>query len=153
MQAQKMEAVGRLAGGVAHDFNNLLTAVFCNIELVKEGVPKDDESYQLLDMAGEASKRAKHLTGQLLTFSKGGEPLKRVTPVGELVQDTSNFVLSGSNIKCSFDLAEDLLPVEPGFDMLRGPVAASGRCRAADLQRALRSPTMLVGHVEFERPV
>jgi len=72
-QAQKMEAVGTLAGGIAHDFNNLLVPVIANVQLVRELVPNDDESYDLLGEALEAADRARALVRQILTFSRRSE--------------------------------------------------------------------------------
>jgi PAS domain S-box-containing protein len=70
-QAQKMEAVGQLAGGVAHDFNNLLTVILGNVSLVKAGLSADDANGQLLSLTEKAALRAAELTGKLLGFSRG----------------------------------------------------------------------------------
>src|SRR5207302_10223507 len=69
-QAQKMEAVGQLAGGVAHDFNNLLTAILGNLSLVIAGLPTGDPNRELLRAAERASERAANLTRQMLGFSR-----------------------------------------------------------------------------------
>ncbi|MEQ8172784.1 MAG: PAS domain S-box protein [Candidatus Eremiobacterota bacterium] len=112
LKASKIESLGTLAGGIAHDFNNILTAIMGNISLGKMYVEPDDELYEILSEAEKASLRAKNLTRQLLTFSKGGSPIKMSASISELVIDTTNFALSGSKIKPEFFIADDLWPVE-----------------------------------------
>ncbi len=111
MKMQKYESLGVLAGGVAHDFNNILTAILGNVSLAKiESHPKD-----ILDRLTETEKalnRAKYLTQQLLNFSKEGSLVKEITSVSELIEDSVNFMLSGSNAKCQFDLPKDLWMIE-----------------------------------------
>jgi PAS domain S-box-containing protein len=111
MKMQKYESLGVLAGGVAHDFNNILTAILGNVSLAKiESHPKD-----ILDRLTETEKalnRAKYLTQQLLNFSKEGLLVKEITSVSELIKDSVNFMLSGSNAKCQFDLPNDLWMIE-----------------------------------------
>lgn len=108
LKAKKLESVGVLAGGIAHDFNNILAAILGNIELASHMVGEDHESYRLLHMAEKASIRAKGLTQQLLTFAKGGDPVLETSFLEEIVRDSAMFVLSGSNVSCSFDFQEDL---------------------------------------------
>lgn len=64
-QALKMEAIGRLAGGVAHDFNNLLTAISGNLELAMLNLDRTDPLHQYLDEASKAARSAAELTRQL----------------------------------------------------------------------------------------
>lgn len=108
LKIRKLESVGVLAGGIAHDFNNLLAAIMGNISLAKYIVDQEDEVYSLLNEAEKASLRAKALTGQLLTFSKGGEPIRHAASIAEVIKDSADFVLRGSNVVCRFDLPEDL---------------------------------------------
>ncbi|MEQ8223251.1 MAG: PAS domain S-box protein, partial [Candidatus Eremiobacterota bacterium] len=112
LKASKIESLGTLAGGIAHDFNNILTAIMGNISLGKMYVEPDEELYEILSEAEKASLRAKNLTRQLLTFSKGGSPIKMSASISELVIDTTNFALSGSKVKPEFFIADDLWPVE-----------------------------------------
>ena len=109
---QKLESLGVLAGGIAHDFNNLLTAVTGNISLSKIMLSEDHEMYHRLDLAEKASDRARDLIQQLMTFSKGGTPVKQATSIQELVKETTEFVLRGSKVKYEMDFPDELFPVE-----------------------------------------
>jgi len=108
---QKLESVGTLAGGIAHDFNNILMGVFGGIELAKMTLPKEHESYKYIETAHQALDRATHLTKQLLTFAKGGDPLLESITLPGLLRDAIQFNLSGSNIKAHTEIAADLWPV------------------------------------------
>jgi len=115
-QAHKLESMGVLAGGIAHDFNNLLTAIMGNLSLAKlYSSPADKVHYKLIEME-KATLRARDLTEQLLTFAKGGSPVKQTTSIKELVSDASTFTLRGSNVKCLFDFPDDLwlVDADPG---------------------------------------
>ena len=112
VNARKLESIGVLAGGIAHDFNNILGAIMGNISLAKLDLDPGDTTYNRLDDAEKASKRATALTRQLLTFSKGGAPVKQVTPLGNVIMDCSAFVLSGSRVRCDVNLPDNLWPVE-----------------------------------------
>jgi len=112
LRAHKLESLGILAGGIAHDFNNILTAILGNISLVKMWINPSDKIYPRLDAVERASIRAIDLTQQLLTFSKGGAPVKKTTSIVELIKDSAEFALRGSNIKCEFNIDENILPVE-----------------------------------------
>ncbi len=111
-RAHKLESVGILAGGIAHDFNNLLTAILGNISLAKMHAKPEDAIYTKLEESEKASLRAKGLTKQLLTFAKGGEPIKKTTSVSEIIRDSALFALTGSKNRCEFHLSDDLWPVE-----------------------------------------
>lgn len=112
LKAQKLESIGILAGGIAHDFNNLLTAILGNISLSKLYVPEGDRAYVKLEEAEKASLRARDLTQQLLTFSRGGAPVKKKISLADIAREAAMFALSGSRTTCRFDIAEDLWPVE-----------------------------------------
>ncbi len=113
MKAQKLESLGILAGGIAHDFNNLLTAILGNISVSKMYVSQEEKVYKRLSEAEKACIRSKDLTQQLLTFSKGGAPMKKVvSSLGELIRDTASFAVSGSKVRCEFIIDKDLWPAE-----------------------------------------
>ncbi|MDH4320263.1 MAG: response regulator [Desulfobulbaceae bacterium] len=109
---KNIEALGVLAGGIAHDFNNLLTTIFGYIELAQLLSGKESKIYQKLAEAIKAAKRARLLTQQLLTFSKGGGPVKERADIADLLADTSSLLLSGSNVKVHLDIADGLGEVE-----------------------------------------
>ena len=111
-KAQKLESLGILAGGIAHDFNNILTAITGNISLAKMYAQPGLEVFDILTEAEKASLRAKNLTTQLLTFSKGGIPVKRLSSIPKLIKDSCSFALSGSKIKCEISSPDNLWPVE-----------------------------------------
>ena len=112
LKAKKLESVSVLAGGLAHDFNNILAAIMGNISLALLYTDHDDKRHKLLAEAEKASLRAKDLTQQLLTFSKGGEPVKTLASIEEVIRDSANFVLRGSNVQCKYHFTKDLWPVE-----------------------------------------
>jgi len=111
-RAQKLESIGVLAGGIAHDFNNILTAVLGNLSLARLHAKPGDELHELLAEAAKAASIAKDLTFQLLTFSKGGAPIKKVASIGELLVTTADFALRGSNVRGTFDIQDDLWSIE-----------------------------------------
>lgn len=115
----KLNSLGVLAGGIAHDFNNLLTTILGNLFVAKlRLVPQDPVAHGLSE-AEQACLRAKALTQQLLTFAKGGAPIKKPISVGELVRKSTIFALSGSSIGCEFHLPEDLWPLEADETQLK----------------------------------
>ena len=111
-KAEKLESLGVAAGGIAHDFNNLLTAIIGNLSLSLITLPQDDEMYERLSAAKKASLRAQELAQQLLTFAKGGAPIKKTASIGQLIHDTVTFSIRGSSIRSDFETPEDLWPVE-----------------------------------------
>jgi two-component system, cell cycle sensor histidine kinase and response regulator CckA len=109
----KLESLEVLAGGIAHDFNNILTMILGNVSLARMYMGKDKEKTQeKLINAEQAITRAKDLTQQLLTFSKGGAPIKKVVAIGDFLKDVCQFALTGTPVICKFDLDHELLPVE-----------------------------------------
>ena len=99
-KASKLESVGLLAGAIAHDFNNILTAIMGNISLAKLYTSAGEQVFDRLEEAERAALWAKDLTQQLLTFSKGGAPVKRPIEIGSVVRDSAEFASRGSNILC-----------------------------------------------------
>jgi PAS domain S-box-containing protein len=107
-KARKLESLGDLAGGIAHDFNNLLLGILGNVSMAKTMVRPDDKVFDMLDQVEKAASRAKGLTKQILTFSRGGEPIREAADLGGLLRNSAAVVLKGSNARCEFDLPEDL---------------------------------------------
>ncbi len=118
LKTQKLEAISILAGGIAHDFNNILSAMLGNISLAKLYEKKDEKLYEILKDTEKAIFRAKSLTNQLLTFSKGGSPIKKTAFLGELIKNTAIFALRGSNVKYKITLSEDLWTVNVDKDQI-----------------------------------
>ncbi len=110
-RAEKLESLGVLAGGIAHDFNNFLTTAMGNLSLARYGLPADSPVAHKLDEAEEAILRARGLTQQLLTFSKGGAPVRKAASIAEVIMDTTVFALTGSAVQYHVELATDLWPV------------------------------------------
>src|SRR5271157_5377256 len=112
LKAQKLESLGVLAGGIAHDFNNLLTAITGNISLGQANSNQSEMSIQRFEAAIKAAKRAQDLTHQLLTFSKGGAPVKSPSSISQLLRDCASFALRGSSVRCEWRVPENLWSVE-----------------------------------------
>jgi signal transduction histidine kinase/CheY-like chemotaxis protein len=108
----KLESVGVLAGGIAHDFNNILTSILGNISLARIEAAPGSVIRESLEQAEKASLRATRLTQQLLTFSKGGTPVTKLASLTELLRDTADFALRGSNVKCRYSIPDDLWHAE-----------------------------------------
>ena len=117
IKATKLESLGVLAGGIAHDFNNILTITLGYLSVARN-CSNINDIHLKLNEAQIATKQAVGLTKQLLTFSKGGVPVKNTASIKELIEENVNFVLHGSNIKCGFKLAENLHSVEVDRDQI-----------------------------------
>ncbi len=111
LQLEKLDSLGILAGGIAHDFNNWLTGLFGNLELAKLYLAPDHKAYHFLDSADRSLEHLIKLTKQLLTFAKGGEPIKETVSIDELIVETTTFSIHGSNAKAIFDFPDTLWPV------------------------------------------
>ncbi|MDZ7262643.1 MAG: PAS domain S-box protein, partial [candidate division KSB1 bacterium] len=118
LKTQKLESIGILAGGIAHDFNNILTAIMGNISLAKADINPASEAFEILTEAEKASLRARELAHKLLTFSKGGAPVKDIVSIADLIKDSTAFALSGSNVRCEFSLPDHLWAVEADVSQL-----------------------------------
>jgi len=110
-RAERLESIGVLAGGIAHDFNNILTAILGNISLARMDTVPGDEINARLAEAEKASERAQDLTRQLLTFSKGGSPIKKTICLREIIKESAGFALRGSQVKAKLNLPDELSPV------------------------------------------
>jgi CheY-like chemotaxis protein len=112
LKNQKIESLGVLAGGIAHDFNNILTIILGNVSLARLQLHDPEKVTTRLEEAENATVRAKDLAQQLLTFARGGEPVKKIIEVACLLWEAAGFALHGSNVRSEFALADDLWPVE-----------------------------------------
>ena len=112
LRTRKLESVGVLAGGIAHDFNNLLTGILGNISLVKLLVRDDAKAMARLTEAEKACQRATALTQQLLTFAKGGSPVRQTVSLAPLLTESITFALRGTRVRGTFRIADDLWPVD-----------------------------------------
>jgi PAS domain S-box-containing protein len=110
LNTQKLEALGVLAGGIAHDFNNMLAGIFGYHDIAREWLKDGStkEAVECLEKVGAVFSRAKALTHQLLTFSKGGTPVKKKISINAVLRDTVQFSLSGSSSKATFDISDNL---------------------------------------------
>jgi len=107
LQVQKLESIRTLAAGIAHDFNNLLTGLIGNVSLAQLQLDKGQQAWELLDEAQRAAMRGTTLTRQLLTFAKGGAPVRTCISIVHVVRDSANLATSGSNVRCQLDLPDD----------------------------------------------
>ena len=109
---KKMESLGVLAGGIAHDFNNILTTILGNISFIRTAISPEGDEYEAMVEAEEGCREGRNLTQQLLTFARGGEPVKKTINISESLKEAVSFVLSGSNVRCRFEIAPNLRPVD-----------------------------------------
>ena len=116
LRARKLESLGVLAGGIAHDFNNFLTVVQGYIEMAKTRLKPGEPVYDFLQGAASACERAAFLSSQLLTFAKGGAPVRRVASLSKLVTDAVHLTRAGAPMSISVHIAEGLhfAEVDPG---------------------------------------
>ena len=112
LKYEKLKSIGVLAGGIAHDFNNILTGIMGNISLAKMFAQDAEKVRKRLDEAEKASYLARELTQQLLTFSRGGAPVKTTASMAEYIQEAVNFALRGSRLKAEFSIPGDIWPVD-----------------------------------------
>ncbi|MHB2155084.1 hybrid sensor histidine kinase/response regulator [Calditrichota bacterium GD2] len=112
LKSQKLESIGLLAGGIAHDFNNILAGILGNAQLAKLNWQERQDIQKYLDGIEEAAQNASRLTKQLLTFAKGGEPVKEIISLKKILIENVEFALRGSNVSCKFIIDDDLWPVE-----------------------------------------
>jgi len=111
IRVEKLESTALLAGGIAHDFNNILSIIIGNISLAQMDAEKGKNISKILMDTEKSCFRARDLTKQLLTFSKGGAPVKKTMQVTELIKETVVFALRGSNVGYYFSITPDLFPV------------------------------------------
>jgi two-component system cell cycle sensor histidine kinase/response regulator CckA len=107
IKVQKFESLAILAGGIAHDFNNFQAVILGNIELMKMVVKPKDKIFDNLTSAEKALTQAGDLARQLISFAKGGDPVRKVVSISELIKESTTLALSGSAVRSEFCLPED----------------------------------------------
>lgn len=112
LKAKNLESLGLLAGGIAHDFNNLLMSVMGNVDLAAMFLDPKHKAAECLNRAARGCMQASELTKQLLTFAKGGAPLRKGARINEVVTDSCEFVARGSNMECDCEFFDDLWSVD-----------------------------------------
>ncbi len=113
LKTSKLESLGTLAGGIAHDLNNILTVISGNIGLAQIEAGEQDRNFlPYLSKAGEAAQHAAHLSSQLLTFAKGGAPVKQIAPLDTVLRQASEFALYGSNLRAEISIPPELWKAE-----------------------------------------
>ena len=119
IKVQKLQSIGTLAGGIAHDFNNIMMTVQGHLRLAREaeaqGAGGADE---LLERAERAVGRASNLTGQLLTYARGGAPVRSAASIADTIRESADFVLAGQPVRCTQDIPGDLWPVNADLTQL-----------------------------------
>jgi PAS domain S-box-containing protein len=112
LKVQKLESLGLLAGGIAHDFNNILTSILGNISFAQVFLDESHKARNPLEQAEKATHRAAELAGQLLTFAKGGDPVKKPVSVQRLVDESISLVLRGTKVVAAVDIPDDLHTID-----------------------------------------
>jgi PAS domain S-box-containing protein len=111
-RAGRLASLGLLAGGIAHDFNNILMSIMGNVSMARATMPQAASAATALAEAEQACVRARQITWQLLTFSKGGVPVKKTVAIARILEEAASLTLRGSNVTCAFDLSPGLWPIE-----------------------------------------
>jgi len=110
-KASRLSSLGLLAGGIAHDFNNILMSIMGNISMARATLAGRETATALVE-AEQACVRARQITWQLLTFSKGGVPVKKAVDVARVLEEAATLALRGSNVSCAFELPSDLWTID-----------------------------------------
>ena len=153
LRASKMESIGVLAGGIAHDFNNLLSIVMGNISLALMDEQAKAAASKWLVQAERATLRAKDLTQQLLTFAKGGEPVRSAVLLADVVREAAQFALHGSSVRCDFQIAANLRPADADKGQIAQVVqnlvlnAVQAMPGGGEIQLSLVNETLAAGQV------
>lgn len=119
LRGEKLESLGVMAGGLAHDLNNLLTTIKGNLGLLEVDLGANEEYRDLIESGLEASNQAAELADRLITFSRGGDPVRRETDLGELLAQSAELACQGSEVHLKVSLADDLRTAEVDPDQLR----------------------------------
>ncbi|MFZ5480950.1 MAG: ATP-binding protein [Myxococcota bacterium] len=108
----RLDSIAVLASGIAHDFNNILTAVVANVSLASRLLPAGEPAAARLDAALKAGAHAQKVVRQLLTFARGGAPVRRVIDLPQVMRDAVDFALQGASVRADLAFPDDLWPVE-----------------------------------------
>ncbi len=109
IRSQKLESLGTLAGGIAHDFNNILVGILGNLSLMKNAKKDLDEGFlELIEDLEYSVQNATNLTNQLLTFAKGGRPVKNFENIENIIRSSMKLVMSGSKSTCKLSIIGDV---------------------------------------------
>ena len=110
LHAQKMDAIGTLAGGIAHEFNNAIFAINGNLELLEMHLDADEKSGRYISAIGSSSQRMAHLTAQLLAYAEGGSPSREAIDLNVFIRDMLRIMKHSlsPDIRIETNLAEDL---------------------------------------------
>jgi len=120
INSQKLESIGHLAAGIAHEFNNILTAILGNISLSKVLLNDDNPKVtKRLEEAEKASLRAKDVAQQLITFAKGGDPIKTEFNIVNVIKDITSYIFNDTNIKVEFSFIKNKLDIKADINQIR----------------------------------
>lgn len=119
MKARKLEAVGTLAGGIAHDFNNLLAIIQGYVELIRLKTPFNSPAQANLSSIDRAITQGSELTKRLITFSIGGDPVRKLCDIREILNETSVIMLDAASLEHKYDLADEIWPIEVDIEQMR----------------------------------
>ena len=153
-KSSRLESLGVLAGGIAHDFNNLLTAIVGNLGLVAMDSRVMAAVGAEVQNAQRAARRAGDITQQLLTFAKGGNPVRRAVALPDLVRESAAFVLHGAKVRAEFDFAPELPAAEVDAAQLSRVVhnlvlnAVQAMAGGGVVRLGLRAVTLRAGELE-----
>ncbi len=149
-KAEKLESLGVVAGGIAHDFNNLFTAILGNISLALGASPTDVVA-EWLGIARKSTQRAQELASQLLTFARGGAPVKQTTSLADLLRHTVACAVTGTRVVSDFQINEDLWPVEADPSQL-SQVIGSIASNAEQAMTASGRVEVVAGNLDLPYP-
>jgi CheY-like chemotaxis protein len=150
-RAERLEALATLAAGMAHDFNNMLAIMQNCAALAKQAAPENQRVQDLLDDLEQAGDRAAALTNQLVSFAKGGEPVRKEQTLGSIIEHSLREGLRGSATRDRMDLPPDLwaVPVDgPQIQLVFGNLVQHARCsmnNAGELSVSARNREVAAG--------